>query len=253
MRQFPPCGSGCRDNRLRSGVNFQGRFVRILQNEPHETITAPKLSIIDRAENGGLPQCDSSNPDFRVLRSQRRSDSMIIGFEEVQPRKAGFMSIRYRYFTIVTLVVFCVSVLTACSKSKDTTTPAKAPDKSAVTAPVSTPAPAPSAVSATPAPSAAPPAAEPAPAAPAADPTESITVYVTTKGKNYHRDGCKLLWRSKNPLTLKEALAKGYKRCAQCKPPTAEDPNAPAPPLPPAKSAPAPKKDAKAAAPAKLQ
>ena len=48
---------------------------------------------------------------------------------------------------------------------------------------------------------------------------QSITVYVTKTGKKYHRDGCRYLSKSKIPMSLKDAIAKGYTPCSVCKPP----------------------------------
>jgi hypothetical protein len=44
---------------------------------------------------------------------------------------------------------------------------------------------------------------------------QNITVYVTNTGSKYHRAGCSYL-RSSNPLSLKEAIAKGYTACSRC-------------------------------------
>ena len=44
------------------------------------------------------------------------------------------------------------------------------------------------------------------------------TVYVTRTGKRYHRDGCRYL-RSRIPISLKDAQAKGYTPCKVCHPP----------------------------------
>lgn len=46
-----------------------------------------------------------------------------------------------------------------------------------------------------------------------------LTVYITKTGKKYHLDGCQSLSKSKIPITLKEAKAKGYSPCGLCKPP----------------------------------
>ena len=45
------------------------------------------------------------------------------------------------------------------------------------------------------------------------------TVYVTSTGKKYHRDGCKWL-KSRSPMALSKAVAAGYQPCKVCKPPT---------------------------------
>ena len=60
--------------------------------------------------------------------------------------------------------------------------------------------------------------AVPPPAQQAVDP-QTVTVYVTKTGKKYHRDGCRSLSRSKIPMTLKDAKAKGYTPCLVCRPP----------------------------------
>lgn len=52
----------------------------------------------------------------------------------------------------------------------------------------------------------------------AADKAASITVYITRTGKKYHRAGCSYLRRSKIPISLIEALARGYTPCSRCKP-----------------------------------
>ncbi|MCF4151793.1 endonuclease/exonuclease/phosphatase family protein [Dethiosulfovibrio sp. F2B] len=44
-------------------------------------------------------------------------------------------------------------------------------------------------------------------------------VYITKTGKKYHADGCSYLKKSKIPITLKEAKAKGYTPCSKCHPP----------------------------------
>jgi competence protein ComEC len=46
------------------------------------------------------------------------------------------------------------------------------------------------------------------------------TVYVTKTGTKYHRTGCRSLAKSSIPMTLKDAVAKGYGPCSICKPPT---------------------------------
>jgi methylphosphotriester-DNA--protein-cysteine methyltransferase len=51
------------------------------------------------------------------------------------------------------------------------------------------------------------------------DRSASITVYITRTGKKYHRAGCTYLRRRKIPISLKEALARGYTPCSRCKPP----------------------------------
>jgi len=46
------------------------------------------------------------------------------------------------------------------------------------------------------------------------------TVYVTRTGAEYHRAGCSSLSRSSIPITLRDAVARGYGPCSRCKPPT---------------------------------
>lgn len=67
---------------------------------------------------------------------------------------------------------------------------------------------------------------EPAPAtAPAraevsaAAANDDVIVYVTANGTRYHRAECYHLRKSRIPLKLSEAKARGYKPCAHCKPP----------------------------------
>ena len=45
------------------------------------------------------------------------------------------------------------------------------------------------------------------------------TVYVTESGEKYHRSYCQYLRNSKIPITLKDAVGKGYGRCSKCNPP----------------------------------
>jgi biopolymer transport protein ExbD len=47
----------------------------------------------------------------------------------------------------------------------------------------------------------------------------TLTVYVTKTGEKYHRDGCSSLRKSKFAVSLKEAMARGYGACKNCKPP----------------------------------
>ncbi|MCX8050389.1 MAG: hypothetical protein N3B17_00645 [Chlorobi bacterium] len=42
------------------------------------------------------------------------------------------------------------------------------------------------------------------------------TVYVTNTGVRYHRDGCKWLYRSRRPMTLRQAEEAGYTPCKVC-------------------------------------
>ena len=50
--------------------------------------------------------------------------------------------------------------------------------------------------------------------------TGGTVVYVTRTGKKYHRAGCRHLLKSQRPMSLKEAIEKGYEPCKVCKPPT---------------------------------
>ena len=49
--------------------------------------------------------------------------------------------------------------------------------------------------------------------------TGDIVVYVTRTGKKYHRVDCSSLSKSKIPIKLSEAKARGYTPCQRCKPP----------------------------------
>ena len=53
----------------------------------------------------------------------------------------------------------------------------------------------------------------------AVDKSASITVYITKTGKKYHRSSCSYLRRSKIPIFLKDACARGYTPCSRCSPP----------------------------------
>jgi competence protein ComEC len=46
-----------------------------------------------------------------------------------------------------------------------------------------------------------------------------VTVYITDTGDKYHKDGCRYLKKSKIPIKLSEAKAKGYEPCKVCAPP----------------------------------
>ncbi len=48
--------------------------------------------------------------------------------------------------------------------------------------------------------------------------TSSKTVYITKTGKKYHRDGCRYLSKSKIPILLNDAIARGYTPCSVCNP-----------------------------------
>ena len=49
--------------------------------------------------------------------------------------------------------------------------------------------------------------------------TDEIIVFVTKTGTKYHRSDCSSLSKSKIPLNLTQALARGYTPCTRCKPP----------------------------------
>jgi micrococcal nuclease len=57
-------------------------------------------------------------------------------------------------------------------------------------------------------------------ASPQQDP--NVTVYITKSGKKYHRAGCSYVKKSRIPIKLKDAVAKGYTPCSKCNPPTLE-------------------------------
>ena len=44
------------------------------------------------------------------------------------------------------------------------------------------------------------------------------TVYITKTGKKYHKDGCSSLSKSKIPISLSDAKARGYGACSKCNP-----------------------------------
>ena len=44
-------------------------------------------------------------------------------------------------------------------------------------------------------------------------------VYITATGECYHRSGCRYLSKSRIPIRLKEAKARGYRPCSVCDPP----------------------------------
>lgn len=46
----------------------------------------------------------------------------------------------------------------------------------------------------------------------------SETVFVTSTGKKYHKDGCTHLKKSKIPISIQEAKAQGYEPCSICYP-----------------------------------
>jgi len=49
--------------------------------------------------------------------------------------------------------------------------------------------------------------------------SEETTVYITRTGKKYHTGDCRYLSKSKIPITLKEAIERGYTPCSVCGPP----------------------------------
>jgi hypothetical protein len=54
----------------------------------------------------------------------------------------------------------------------------------------------------------------------------SEVVYVTDSGEKYHSDGCQYLSKSKNAISLEDAIAEGYTPCSKCDPPILESYNA---------------------------
>jgi len=50
------------------------------------------------------------------------------------------------------------------------------------------------------------------------DEFEDIIVYITVRGTKYHRETCGSLSHSKIPITLEQALERGYEACRRCKP-----------------------------------
>lgn len=46
----------------------------------------------------------------------------------------------------------------------------------------------------------------------------SVTVYITKSGTKYHRETCSSLSKSKIPIDLDDALARGYVQCSNCRP-----------------------------------
>ncbi len=47
----------------------------------------------------------------------------------------------------------------------------------------------------------------------------NVIVYITNTGSKYHVDGCQYLSKSKIPIKLSEAKARGYTPCSKCHPP----------------------------------
>lgn len=56
-------------------------------------------------------------------------------------------------------------------------------------------------------------------AAPVQQDQQAIIVYVTKTGTKYHRIGCSYLSRSCIPITLSNAIVRGYTPCSKCNPP----------------------------------
>ena len=54
---------------------------------------------------------------------------------------------------------------------------------------------------------------------------KTITVYITKSGKKYHRANCQHARKNAQPISLQEALEKGYEPCKRCHPPTRENPS----------------------------
>lgn len=52
--------------------------------------------------------------------------------------------------------------------------------------------------------------------------SEDTIVYITKTGKKYHVGNCRYLSKSKIPITLKEAVQRGYTPCSVCSPPIIE-------------------------------
>ena len=48
---------------------------------------------------------------------------------------------------------------------------------------------------------------------------KNITVYITDTGEKYHTAGCRTLDESQYPVTLEDAIDKGYGPCGICNPP----------------------------------
>lgn len=44
------------------------------------------------------------------------------------------------------------------------------------------------------------------------------TVYITPKGKKYHRESCRTIKNSSTQISLNDAIARGYTSCKVCKP-----------------------------------
>lgn len=48
---------------------------------------------------------------------------------------------------------------------------------------------------------------------------KEVTVYITESGEKYHSSGCQYLRKSKIPISLDDAKARGFTPCSKCKPP----------------------------------
>lgn len=54
---------------------------------------------------------------------------------------------------------------------------------------------------------------------------ENPTVFITRTGSHYHLSHCQHLAKSRIPISLEDAIAKGQIPCSYCKPPTLSEPN----------------------------
>jgi hypothetical protein len=52
----------------------------------------------------------------------------------------------------------------------------------------------------------------------------ALTLYITRTGSRYHRGGCKYTRQSSIPISLQDAIKRGYIPCSRCKPPIAVEP-----------------------------
>jgi methylphosphotriester-DNA--protein-cysteine methyltransferase len=50
------------------------------------------------------------------------------------------------------------------------------------------------------------------------DELDELIVYITNTGTKYHRETCNSLRRSKIPVTMEQAIERGYEACRVCKP-----------------------------------
>jgi len=46
-----------------------------------------------------------------------------------------------------------------------------------------------------------------------------VTVYITNTGKKYHTGGCRHVSKSRIPIPLADAKARGFGPCSNCSPP----------------------------------